>query len=585
MSMRKDHGRSRALRPAAENLEPRQLLAATVSGMDTAGDKWTLKLLGPGTLQVVKQTDPSTGDPGTLDSATEINSITIAGTDPRHTRLIGTVVPATGSSGQVFFQDLNEIPNRSNLLAQGLGILAINMPDFYLGYTGSAMAPSGTPVAEINIPDGVNSLRFGGVDTTKFFGTDATNSPAQDNQNDEFLIDLGLPYAIGTSIVVNTLTSNTQPGVTSSGSTTPGDPTQKSIVFDVNGRVNLFEANEIDGNTTNAAAADGFTGGTILGSFEDPLTAIPGNFGFVRIGGNATNFSVVTGNQLANMYIGGETNNVAVLAANGSRNLYFGKGLDTTTILTHTIENLYANRDAVNSTVESVRQIGNLSVGGDVDNSNFLSGYIFPDTTSGASPALTGLENLAGAAQTNIADLSGTTAPTAISIPTPSAQANGQITAFISGNVNNSVFAASDMPINQVESTTPTSVTQIFGNSQDALLPLGRITARVEGSIQNSTATPDSPKTAFYANKVNLVHAVVVPPRVVEPPLPPPTTPITLPGIPVVFPSSESTKHTTTKVSTVTTGSGSGSSSSPVGIVSTTNPNHKATPKGPATKK
>ncbi len=75
MSMRKDHGRSRALRPSAESLESRQLLSATVSGMDTAGDKWTLKLLGRGTLQVLKQTEESiklvpffsSGDPpGTL---------------------------------------------------------------------------------------------------------------------------------------------------------------------------------------------------------------------------------------------------------------------------------------------------------------------------------------------------------------------------------------------------------------------------------------------------------------------------------------------------------------------------------------
>ncbi len=276
MSMRKDLGRSRALRPTAESLEMRQLLSATVSGTDTAGDKWTLTLLGKGSLQVVKQDDPTTGEPGALDSATEINSITVAGTDPRSSRLIGKVVPAAGSSGQVFFNTLKEIPNHSNLLDVGLGLLAVNMPDFYLGYTGSTMAASGSPVAEISIPDGVNSLRFGGVDTTKFFGTTPADSPSQDNQNDEYLINLGIPYAVGTSIVVNSIISNTQPGVTASGSTTPGAPTQKSVVFQVGGRINLFEANEIDGNVTNAAAAAGFTGGTIVSSITDPITAITG---------------------------------------------------------------------------------------------------------------------------------------------------------------------------------------------------------------------------------------------------------------------------------------------------------------------
>ena len=50
MSMRKQHlGRSRAFRPSAESLEGRQLLSATVSGTDTAGDQWTLTLQGQGT--------------------------------------------------------------------------------------------------------------------------------------------------------------------------------------------------------------------------------------------------------------------------------------------------------------------------------------------------------------------------------------------------------------------------------------------------------------------------------------------------------------------------------------------------------
>jgi hypothetical protein len=79
-------------------------------------------------------------------------------------------------------------------------------------------------------------------------------------------------------------------------------------------------------------------------------------------------------------------------------------------------------------------------------------------------------------------------------------------------------------------------MTQDFGTPQDVYLPLAHIVARVEGSIQNSTATPDSPNTAFYAKTVDFQHAAVTPPDVVEPPLPPPTTPITLPGIPEVFP-------------------------------------------------
>ena len=52
-----------------------------------------------------------------------------------------------------------------------------------------------------------------------------------------------------------------------------------------------------------------------------------GQIGFVRIGGNATNFStVLTNSQIANFYVGGETNNVNVLAPTSIRNLYFGRG-------------------------------------------------------------------------------------------------------------------------------------------------------------------------------------------------------------------------------------------------------------------
>jgi hypothetical protein len=532
MSIRKDLGRSRALRPSAESLEVRQLLSATVSGTDTAGDQWTLTLLGKGALQVIKQND-STGNPGALNSATEIKSITISGTDPHSSRLIGTVVKAAGSDGRVFFNNLNEIPNHSDLLAGGLGILAINMPNFWLGDTGTTKATTASVVAEINIPDGVNSLRFGGVDATKFFGSDPTAAPSGDGQTDQFLVKLGLPQAIGTSIVVDKVISTAQAGTTT-GTTTPA--TQKSVYFDVSGRINLFQANEIDGNGPNAVPAVGFNGGTIVGSFSDPAAGITGELGFVRVGGNATNFSVVTNDSLANMYIGGETNNVASLTPNGARNFFFGKGFDTTTILTHSIENLYANRGALNSSITSERQIGDLMIGGDVANTTVLSGYQFPIVST--SPTLAGLLSLSSTVESSLAGISST----AVTIPTPTAQANGQITAFIAGNVTNSVFAASVLPISQLMSPT----TQTFGNPQDALLPLGKIIARVEGTVDNSTATPTSPTTAFYSKTVQLTHGVVVPPRIVEPPLPAPATPITLPGIPHVFPASTSTATTST---------------------------------------
>ena len=122
---------------------------------------------------------------------------------------------------------------------------------------------------------------------------------------------------------------------------------------------------------------------------------------------------------------------------------------------------------------------------------------------------------------------------TAVTLPTPTAQAGGTLTTNVAGDVTNSVFAASDNPISQVTDST----VQTFGSPQDVFLPVGRITARVEGSIDNTTATPDMPNTAFYAKQVKLTHGAVAPPNVTEPPLPKPATPVTLRGIPRVFPN------------------------------------------------
>ena len=76
------------------------------------------------------------------------------------------------------------------------------------------------------------------------------------------------------------------------------------------------------------------------------------------------------------------------------------------------------------------------------------------------------------------------------------------ITAFIAGDVTNSVFAASVQPLNNV-----------FG-TDDLKLPTGHIVAKVQGNIDNSTATPSSPTTAFYAQVVDLSRGPVIPPIV-----------------------------------------------------------------------
>ena len=277
----------RSLRPLAESLETRQLLSslsthpsASVTGTDAQGDVWTLTLLGPGTLNVVDQQGmafPATngsdnGKPNVIPvgEKQDINTITVSGTFTSQSRLVGkvTFVPAN-SDGRVFFQQLSinstgAYPQLNPALVHPRastpqnGIAAVDMPNFWLGDT-SGTAPTaksnfhstGTTqfflAGGINAPEGINNLRFGGVDTT-FTEPVTASLPAggepldKTDQNNEFVINLGPPIIGGTSIIVNKV-------ITDAGSSTTSVPFfQQSVTFAVNGRINLFQANEIDGN-------------------------------------------------------------------------------------------------------------------------------------------------------------------------------------------------------------------------------------------------------------------------------------------------------------------------------------------------
>src|SRR5208337_4853264 len=439
MSMRKPAPSRRSLRPLAESLETRQLLSslstvptATVSGTDTKGDRWTLTLYGPGTLNVVDKngTAFTSANQFTPD---DISTITVSGTITAQSRLVGkvTYVPAN-SDGRVFFQQLtinntgaygqlNPALVHPKASTPQNGIAAVDMPDFWLGWTGNATGTAPTAKSNfhefgtnsfllaggINAPEGINTLRFGGVDTT--FSPTGVTPLDQTGQNNEFVINLGPPIAGGTSIIVNKVKTDTVPPMT--GST---NPTSDSVTFLVAGRINLFQANEIDGNTATGTRPDGtpytaptqFTrnptqpqpqtpllpGGTYLVSDATATSGLTtGQIGDIRIGGNATNFTAfaletdtftappsvdpVTGPQVSNFFIGGQTDNVILVAPSGSRNVFFGQGMDNVFINTEFIQNLQANRGAVGSAVTVKRNIGNMVMGGDVINSFIQSGY------------------------------------------------------------------------------------------------------------------------------------------------------------------------------------------------------------------
>jgi hypothetical protein len=475
---------SRSFRPAPEGLEDRKLLSKTVSGVDASGDTWTLRLIGPGDVRVVNQPD-SSGNPIPLGQPADIDTITVAGANPLTTRLIGHVTKAPNGTGKVFFQHLEELGGQSEGVSALDGVFMIDMPNFWLAHTSTTAPTAGSNAADIKIPDGVNVLRFGGVDTTY---TPTGGTPlSQSTSNTTFDVALGLPRTLGTSIIIDKAISSS--GGTASGSTTPS---QNEVQFHVEGRLNVFQANEIDGNAsvpsthfeggggTILFVSDGSEGGAASTIFQGQIV---GPIGYMRVGGNATNFSVQSNDKISNFYIGGETNNVYGLGVGGIRNVFFGKGMDTTTLQAHTIFTLQANRGALNSNVSSDRTIAQVRIGGDVQNTNVGAGYnqglaaIFRSQSEPTTP--------------------------------PNAQDGGAIQdVLIAGNIKDSVFSASVQPENQT-----------FGLN-DLNFPHARIKAKVEGTIDNSTATPDTPTNAFYAKSVQVQHGPVTPPSVPEEPLP-----------------------------------------------------------------
>jgi hypothetical protein len=524
MATQQPSPRNRALRPAAEDLESRQLLSKVVTGTDSKGDTWTLRLIGPGTLNVVKQ-NGADGKPAPLNSETDINTITVAGTDPLASRLVGTVKAAPGSDGKVYFQTFTELQSVSEkLTGAGLGPLAVNMPQFWLANTTPASSfSSSTATPSISIPDGVATLRFGGVDTSH------NQPPSSSASNNTYNVNLGLPQYGGTRIIIDKSISSTQT-MTSSSSSTP-TILQHGVVFAVAGRLSLFQANEIDGNASNppgqfsdqVSTATG-TGGTIVASetantppfltfTPQAISSVTGQIGNLRIGGNATNLTALVedstagGNaRITNFSVGGETNNVLVVAPNGLKNAAFGAGMDTTDILTDVINTLQANRGALNSNVYVNRTISQVRLGGDVANTNVLTGVVQNFATI--------FSNITGVSSSGVSG-----SPTAP--PTPSnAQIGGGMTVLVAGNVTDSVFSASVQPFNS-----------IFGDPNQLVLPSGHIAAKVQGTISNIGATPSAPNTAFYAAQVHLNHGPVIPPNVPQPPYAGPMRPVHAPGL------------------------------------------------------
>jgi hypothetical protein len=541
----------------AESLETREVLTpltgtvtATVRGTDPDGAQWVLQLYGPGALSVVG-TNGDIFTQSTQNLTESIQTITVGGAISTETRLVGKVYPNPNNKvPNVYFENLIvpengelgkiDVQQVSNFRTVQTGIAAIDMPEFYLAHTETTKPSSASLIhsgalsaGEILVPGGVNVLRFGGVDVD--YTPDGGTPLNQTGQSNEFQINLGIPIVQGTSIIVNSVNSDGE-----ANSTAGGAAFQDYATFLVTGRLNLFQANTITGNTTsglvptqlvNSPTTAASPGGTFLISQGGAAT---GQIGDVRVGGNATNFTTfITEDpisvaeaegqldaKISNYYIGGQTQNVLLVAPSGSRNISFGLGMDNVTINSLLISSLRANRDAIDSNVTVERSIGNLLIGGDVTGTNVGVGQLQSLFTFANAPPTTLLASGTGV-------FFGDPPPTVASPETnpltqrqePIAQQGGSMRARIAGSVTNSTFSAS------VDPDPSQLFTPVFGPQEgDLVLERGVINAKIEGTVDN-TGNPLSsdPGKAFFARVVHLGHGPIIPPNVPYQPFEQPT--------------------------------------------------------------
>ncbi len=201
------------------------------------------------------------------------------------------------------------------------------------------------------------------------------------------------------------------------------------------------------------------------------------------------------------------------------------------------------------------RSIGNLIIGGDVQNTNVNVGEaqsLF--TFANYPPAIAGEAGHGvfwGQLPPTVGDPQENIVTTNIE---PIAQNGGTLNARIAGSITNSIFTAS------VDGNPSMAFSQLFGSESDNLvLPRGVINAKVEGTVNNASNTlTTNPDKAFFARTIHLSHGPVIPSRLTYPPFKSPTVyhagQVSLNGLDKVDQSAvnfrvarEETKKTTTK--------------------------------------
>ena len=542
-----------------------------------------LTLYGPGTMNVVDETGTAFTK-ANQNTPREINTITVSGTITANSRLMGKVTPAANSDGRVFFQTLNveatgAYPQLDSALVR---------PGSRPHRTASRLSTSRTsgwdipaPPNPLFIPGSIGVLRRRGHQCSRRYPDPSVRRgrynvhdrrwyAAQPNRaENEFIVNLGLPIAIGTSVIVDKVITDAQQ-IAATGTSTTGTVNQQSVTFLVSGRLNLFQANEIIGNATPANSttktpsaipsqfdtsiptpptpAGSQPGGTYVVSMG---TVVTGAIGKIKIGGNATNFTTfalvndifsgpnesILDPKINTFFVGGETNNVLLIAPGGSRNVYFGKGMDNTKISTVFIQNLQANRGAVNSTVTVDRTIDNMVIGGDVTDTNIQVGYAqtlatYANVPSAASPPP--LVRSMGPRCLTFSTPSTTLSP---ALPNHLPTAAGRFTAGLPATSPTRSSRRRSIPTPRASTTQACSSDPPVRPShlvrhENIVLPHGIIKVKVEGTIDNAALQAEPGDAAVLAGR-SLHHGLLrgpdgrqgrtgYPPNVPEAPYPQP---------------------------------------------------------------
>ncbi len=233
-----------------------------VSGVDRAGDQWTITVHGPGRA-IVTDTTPNDG---VLHD--DINTIQLVGTNPKTTYVTGNVIasPTELTQGTVYFNDL--------IATSGVRSIILN------GFTLTAnVSPPVTSPTGIYLYGGVKTLSFQDIQAP--IDTSVSSAP--------YIIQIGsanTPLKVKPSIYINNI--NNQVYDSAAVAIPSGPVTTPSVEFVINGVVQNFDIVSATQGTVPAAYQFEFPTVGTTGRTSLQATAVDN----LNVAGSAINFTV-----------------------------------------------------------------------------------------------------------------------------------------------------------------------------------------------------------------------------------------------------------------------------------------------------